>query len=240
MWSGKWMKWKNLIREELDWRKKVEKVKKENMKCMREIRTDTETEIERKRESEKDERELRVTSMEQIQSKEQHELPTFNKAIRIVIWGKHKIMQVAKRACKIRNWQITAFPTNMEVLRAKFVVRKKKLYLAKQSFLLFFLPLYKFSLWLFLSQIVIHSPENFPDVASNFVMYHDKGKVIRIPLKVATVIGHESLLKLSDEQRGEWGVLKKIPKVGNLYKRSVQNVQKRGLKSALVGTTDGR
>ncbi|XP_026689191.1 uncharacterized protein LOC113473905 [Diaphorina citri] len=32
-------------------------------------------------------------------------------------------------------------------------------------------------------------------------MYHDKGKVIRIPLKVATVIGHESLLKLSDEQR---------------------------------------
>ncbi|KAI5736207.1 hypothetical protein M8J76_000998 [Diaphorina citri] len=49
--------------------------------------------------------------------------------------------------------------------------------------------------------IVIHSPENFPDVASNFVMYHDKGKVIRIPLKVATVIGHESLLKLSDEQR---------------------------------------
>lgn len=58
-------------------------------------------------------------------------------------------------------------------------------------------------LQVFFFQIVIHSPENFPDVASNFVMYYYRGKVIRIPLKVSTVIGHDSLLKLSDEQRGK-------------------------------------
>ncbi|KAL1457984.1 hypothetical protein WDU94_008161 [Cyamophila willieti] len=33
-------------------------------------------------------------------------------------------------------------------------------------------------------------------------MYYQRGKVVRIPLKISTVLGHESLLKLADEQRG--------------------------------------
>ncbi|XP_072156175.1 pickpocket protein 11 [Bemisia tabaci] len=50
--------------------------------------------------------------------------------------------------------------------------------------------------------VIIHSPEDFPDVSSNFVVHTDAQKVTRITVLAAVTLGDSSLLRLSEEVRG--------------------------------------
>ncbi|KAI5703920.1 hypothetical protein M8J75_000098 [Diaphorina citri] len=50
--------------------------------------------------------------------------------------------------------------------------------------------------------VIVHSPEDFPDVTSSFIQWKEAGKVSRILVSLSTVIGDDSLRRVSKEKRG--------------------------------------
>lgn len=51
-------------------------------------------------------------------------------------------------------------------------------------------------------QIMIHNPDDFPDVSSNVMVFEQPRRVFRLGLKATVVVFDSALLDLSQEQRG--------------------------------------